>query len=836
MEPRMPDSEKDPGLSATQGKHLGIFICWLLGSGCLFGFYSMLTMEDYFAYIFPDYHPTRVITLVYLPFVLGTTAIFMYHEAKINTRARNLVGYTLFFLCLLALIILDVSTSGRGGAATFAGVCTIAAVFGIAEGHAEGAMAGDLSLMCPEFIQSFWAGQAASGVITSALRLVTKKTFENSRNGLRNGAMMFASIACIFELLCIVVYVFVFPKLPIVKFYHSKAASEGSMTVNADLAAGGIESNSNTLAEEGPVSPDRLSSKQILLQNLDYTLDMSLIYTLSLSIFPGFLAEDTGSHSLGSWYALVLIASYSVWDLIGRYLPLINCIKLTSRKGLLVATCLRFLFVPGFYYTVKYGDQGWVIMLTAFLGLSNGYLTVCVLTEAPKGYKGPEQNALGNLLVLSLLMAGTSSYSSIPHEPELSTEDDDEEVGKAQGKYLGIFICWLLGNGCLFGFNGMVTIEDYYVFLFPNYHPTRIITLTYQPFVLATTAIFTYHEAEVNTRVRNLAGYILFLMSSFGVIILDILSSGSGGIVPFIGVCIIAAAFGIADGHVQGGMTGDLSLMCPEFIQSLFAGLAASGAITSTLRFFTKAVFENSRDGIRKGAMLFSSISCFFELLCVLLYAFVFPKLPIVKFYRSKAASEGSLTVTADLAAGGIKSDPDPWVEEGPAHAERLSNKQLLQQNMDYAIDMFLIYVLTLSIFPGFLAEDTGSHSLGSWYALVLIASFNVFDLIGRYLPLIQHIKITSRKGLLIAVISRFLLIPAFYYTAKYGDQGWMIMLTSFLGLSNGHLTVCVLTEAPNGYKGPEQNALGNLLVLLLLAGIFCGAVSDWLWLIGKGW
>ncbi|KAK9166118.1 hypothetical protein Scep_001309 [Stephania cephalantha] len=42
-----------------------------------------------------------------------------------------------------------------------------------------------------------------------------------------------------------------------------------------------------------------------------------------------------------------------------------------------------------------------------------------------------------------------------------------------------------------------------------------------------------------------------------------------------------------------------------------------------------------------------------------------------------------------------------------------------------YAIDLFLIYVLTLSIFPGFLYEDTGSHSLGEWYALVLVASFN---------------------------------------------------------------------------------------------------------------
>lgn len=86
-------------------------------------------------------------------------------------------------------------------------------------------------------------------------------------------------------------------------------------------------------------------------------------------------------------------------------------------------------------------------------------------------------------------------------------------------------------------------------------------------------------------------------------------------------------------------------------------------------------------------------------------------------------------------------------------------------------------------------------------YALVLIAMYNVWDLIGRYIPLLKFLKLESRKGLVIAILSRFLLVPAFYFTAKYGDQGWMIMLTSFLGLSNGYLTVCVLTSAPKGYK-----------------------------------
>ncbi|KAM7492301.1 hypothetical protein LguiA_035222 [Lonicera macranthoides] len=405
-----------------------------------------------------------------------------------------------------------------------------------------------------------------------------------------------------------------------------------------------------------------------------------------------------------------------------------------------------------------------------------------------------------------------------------------------EGKFASMVVCWLLGIGCLFSWNSMVTIEDYYVSLFPRYHPARVLTLVYQPFALGTLAILAYNEAKINTRRRNLFGYSLFFISTLLVLVLDLATSGKGGIGTYIGICVLSGAFGVADAHVQGGMVGDLSFMLPEFIQSFLAGLAASGALTSVLRLITKAAFENSQDGLRKGAILFFAICTVFELLCVLLYAFVFPKLPIVKYFRSKAASEGSKTVSADLAAGGIHSQPGPQAEEDPKQMERFSNKELFIQNIDYALDMFLIFVLTLSIFPGFLSEDTGSHSLGSWYALVLFAMYNAWDLIGRYIPLWKCIKLESRKGLMTVILSRFLLVPTFYFTAKYGDQGWMIMLTSFLGLSNGYLTVCVLTSAPKGYKGPEQNALGNILVLFLLGGIFAGVTLDWLWLIGKGW
>ncbi|XP_059301465.1 equilibrative nucleotide transporter 3-like isoform X2 [Lycium ferocissimum] len=369
-----------------------------------------------------------------------------------------------------------------------------------------------------------------------------------------------------------------------------------------------------------------------------------------------------------------------------------------------------------------------------------------------------------------------------------------------------------------------------------KYHPSRVLTLVYQPFALATMAILAYNEARINTRNRNLTGFTLFFLSTFALLVLDLATSGTGGLGNYIGICAIVAIFGVADAFVEGGIVGDLSFMCPEFIQSYFAGLAASGVLTSALRLVTKAAFERASNGLRKGVMLFLAISTFIEFLCILLYAFIFSKLPIVKYYRTKAAAEGSKTVAADLAAAGIKSEATERADNNNAkQLERLSNKQLFFQNVDYLLDLYLIYVLSLSIFPGFLYENTGSHKLGSWYPLVLIAVYNMFDLIARYIPLIEKIKLKSRKGLIIATLSRFLFIPCFYFTAKYGDQGWMIMLVSFLGLTNGYLTVCVLTVAPQGYKGPEQNALGNLLVLCLLAGLFSGVALDWLWIIGNG-
>ncbi|CAM6094977.1 unnamed protein product [Calypogeia fissa] len=416
----------------------------------------------------------------------------------------------------------------------------------------------------------------------------------------------------------------------------------------------------------------------------------------------------------------------------------------------------------------------------------------------------------------------------------ISDSASDSVAYHGQGHYAAFAISWIMGCAFLFPWNALLTVEDYYYVVFPNDHPSRVFTIVYEPFALITTFIFLYYEARASTRWRILSGFALFIAAIALAIVIDVATHGSGGIGSFVGMCFLIAMLGIGDGTAQGGLVGDLSFMHPSYLQAYNAGLAASGVATTVMRMITKVAFGDGNFGLRKGALVFWGVAGFVEVVGVVLYAFVFPRLEAVKFYRGRAANEGSKTVNDDLTAAGVdgKSQDAEYGNTRP----RKSTSELFFENWDYALMLVLIYLLSLSIFPGFLYEDTGKHQLGDWYALVLIAMYNGADLISRFIPLVPALCMRSRRLIMITCLARFALIPCFYFTAKYADAGYMIFLCIILGLTNGYLTVVVFTRAPEGYISPEQNALGNILISFLIVGLFLGVTSDWLWLIGKGW
>lgn len=105
--------------------------------------------------------------------------------------------------------------------------------------------------------------------------------------------------------------------------------------------------------------------------------------------------------------------------------------------------------------------------------------------------------------------------------------------------------------------------------------------------------------------------------------------------------------------------------------------------------------------------VLFLAISSLIELLCVVIYALMFPKLSIVQNYQAHSVS----------------TELETAQESGVLPA---GNLELAHENIYKLISLFLTYALTLSIFPGFLYENTGKHELNSWFVNLYVFNTNI--------------------------------------------------------------------------------------------------------------
>ncbi|KAG2494103.1 hypothetical protein HYH03_007742 [Edaphochlamys debaryana] len=162
---------------------------------------------------------------------------------------------------------------------------------------------------------------------------------------------------------------------------------------------------------------------------------------------------------------------------------------------------------------------------------------------------------------------------------------------------------------------------------------------------------------------------------------------------------------------------------------------------------------------------------------------------------------------------------------------------------------MVLVYAVTLSIFPGFLAEDVHSAELGDWYPILLITVFNIADLVGKSVPCLEPERdprdsghnpglagldagrlqrqqwaarggaggglarrlalavlrpLRHPRGLLTVTLVRGVVAaPAFLMAARLAAPAWaMVALTAVLGFSNGYLTAQLLTMGPASVVG----------------------------------
>ncbi|KAG6429587.1 hypothetical protein SASPL_107639 [Salvia splendens] len=324
-----------------------------------------------------------------------------------------------------------------------------------------------------------------------------------------------------------------------------------------------------------------------------------------------------------------------------------------------------------------------------------------------------------------------------------------------------------------------------------------------------------------NAFVRINAGYALFLLSLVVVPLMDVwYVQGRVGVYGAYYVTVgVMGLCGVADGLVQGGVVGNAGELPERYMQAVVAGTAASGVLVSLLRVLTKAIYPQDASGLRKSANLYFIFSIVVMILNIIFYN-VAHKLPVIKYYND----------LKKVAANEEKEQKG----EPTGKLWRSTLWEIVGTVKWYGYGIMVIYVVTLCIFPGSITEDVHSDILKDWFPIVLIACYNVFDLVGKTLTPLYLMD--NAKAAIGVTFARLLFLPLFYGCLHGPDilrsEIPVMILTCLLGLTNGYFTCVLMILAPKTVRLQHAEMAGIVLVLYLIVGLAIGSILSWFWVL----
>lgn len=241
--------------------------------------------------------------------------------------------------------------------------------------------------------------------------------------------------------------------------------------------------------------------------------------------------------------------------------------------------------------------------------------------------------------------------------------------------------------------------------------------------------------------------------------------------------------------------------------------------LVSLLRIITKAIYPQNAHGLRCSANLYFGVSIVVMAICIVCYN-VADRLPVIQYYKNLKAQALNEEEKEKGSLSGARWRKTLW--------------EIVGQVKWFGFGIFLIYVVTLSIFPGYITEDVHSQILRDWYPIILITGYNVFDLVGKSLPAIYLIENTNIA--VAACIGRFLFYP-FFLACLHGPKFFrteipVTLLTCLLGLTNGYFTAVLMILAPKAVPLHYSETAGLVIVLFLILGLATGSIVAWFWVI----
>ncbi|KAK2966215.1 hypothetical protein RJ640_010032 [Escallonia rubra] len=375
---------------------------------------------------------------------------------------------------------------------------------------------------------------------------------------------------------------------------------------------------------------------------------------------------------------------------------------------------------------------------------------------------------------------------------------------------IAYIVHFLLGAGNLLPWNALITAVDYFGYLYPDKHVEKVFSVAYMTSsVLVLVAMMScgFWNKKVTFTVRMNIGFSMFVVSLMVTPIIDWGWQRNGSDSEYGVVVASVVICGLADGLIGGSLIGSAGKLPKQYMQAVFAGTASSGVMVCILRIITKASLPRTPEGLKASAHLYFIVSTVILMGCIICCNLLY-KLPVMQQHNR------------------VLQDKLP--------CPRPKFWDVTRKIKWPALGVFIIYAVTLSIFPGFLAENLESELLKDWYPIMLITVYNITDFVGKSLTAIYVLKGIGKATW--ACVARLLFYPLF--TACLHGTKWtkteapIVLLTIMLGLSNGYLTSVIMILAPKSVPPSEAEIAAVVMAVFLGIGLVSGSVLSWFWII----
>ncbi|XP_029365293.1 equilibrative nucleoside transporter 4 isoform X2 [Echeneis naucrates] len=450
-----------------------------------------------------------------------------------------------------------------------------------------------------------------------------------------------------------------------------------------------------------------------------------------------------------------------------------------------------------------------------------------------------------------------------PERGVLALSEPDFEEPIPDDRYHGIYFAMLLaGVGFLLPYNSFITDVDYLHHKFKGTSIVFDMSLTYILVALLAVILNNVLVERLSMHTRITVGYVLALGPLVFVSVFDVwlakFTTRQAYIVNLVSVGVVAFGCTVQ----QSSFYGYMGMLPKRYTQGVMTGESTAGVIISLSRIFTKLLITDER----RNTLIFFLVSISMEMLCFLLHLLV-RRSRFVRYYTNHAQGRGPRKghdprnngtgyrvhhdVTAEEVRFGNGGTGPASTEEGaedfvggtyvrfdapkakirrswPGVRDMILHRYVVSRVIwAYMLSIAVTYSITLCLFPG-LESEIREPTLGEWLPILIMATFNMSDFVGKILAALPYDWSGGR--LLFFSCLRVVFIPLFVmcvYPANaptLSHPAWPCLFSLLMGVTNGYFGSVPMIQAA-GKVPPEQRELaGNTMTVSYMTGLMVGS------------